>query len=584
MHTTFVLDEGRKSYILRVGGKIHRGFRSHLSNFYLKDREGNTSVEPPKIYQHYISKDEWRAFVSKRSDPAFVNISKANRERASNPKHPYKKSRMGYARLDQQLRKDTQADQPLGRHILWKEARVNKDRVVDNENVKKVVELCEIIEQSSENPEGNKDTCRDILGKVFNVPEYSGRVRGKGFGVTPKSFFPQEKRQKPSNEEVLEKLRILSEQVALLVNTNKDKQLPVQLQPEIQMESETGSCNVGLKSIPEGVTTCVLYLSSPTQRKVGKGILHNTSGEVLHNIPIPAGHVKVSPTVAFEPTAPLPIPDNDGDMKFLSDAIGSYVAWPTNLVALQKKIPKDKSVTSPEKVQINKPPLQPKKGSKPQKLEVNRAAKLQRLEGNKAAKLAATKNLDRGKSVAAAAAPNKSQPRLGKYGACLDIQIKRNMGSSNDSPIVQMNKDIFGDEYIEYLEKEHMYELLEHKELSVTVISLYIRFLYEKVVCTRKLSNKYSFLSPHKMSMFKLDPDNVKHYIVDMFLRNKESDKLFLAPYNSGYGLRTHDPERDPAQIARDLFFPRDALRRRGHVLHRAAPARSRREPALLTT
>ncbi|XP_073220683.1 uncharacterized protein [Cicer arietinum] len=222
-------------------------------------------------------------------------------------------------------RKDTQADQPLGRHILWKEARVNKEGVVDNENVKKVVELCEIIEQSSETQEGNKDTCRDILGKVFNVPEYSGRVRGKGFGVTPKSFFPQEKRQKPSNEEVLEKLRILSEQVALLVNTNKDKQLPVQLQPEIQMESETGSCNVGLKSIPEGVTTCVLYLSSPTQRKVGKGILHNTSGEVLHNIPIPAGHVKVSPTVAFEPTAPLPIPDNDGDMKFLSDAIGSYV-------------------------------------------------------------------------------------------------------------------------------------------------------------------------------------------------------------------------------------------------------------------
>ncbi|XP_073225684.1 uncharacterized protein [Cicer arietinum] len=268
IQTTFVLDEERKSYVLRVAGKIHRGFRSHLSNFYLKDREGNTNAEPPKIYQHYISKDEWSAFVSKRSDPAFVNISKANRERASNPKHPYKKSRMGYARLEQKI---------------------------------------ETIEQSSETQEGNKDTCRDILGKVFNVPEYSGRVRGKGFGVTPKSFFPQEKRQKPSNEEVLEKLRILSEQVALLVNTNKDKQLPVQLQPEIQMESETGSCNVGLKSIPEGVTTCVLYLSSPTQRKVGKGILHNTSGEVLHNIPIPAGHVKVSPTVAFEPTAPLPI-------------------------------------------------------------------------------------------------------------------------------------------------------------------------------------------------------------------------------------------------------------------------------------
>lgn len=152
------------------------------------------------------------------------------------------------------------------------------------------------------------------------------------------------------------------------------------------------------------------------------------------------------------------------------------MAWPTNLVALGKKIPKNKSVKSPEKVQINKPSLQPKKGSKPQKLEVNRAAKSQRPEDNKAAKLAARKKLDRGKSVAAAAAPNKSQPRLGKYGACLDIQIKRNMGSSDDSRIVHMNKDIFGDEYVEYLEKEHIYELLEHKELSAIVMSLYIRF------------------------------------------------------------------------------------------------------------
>nr|XP_027192211.1 uncharacterized protein LOC113787582 [Cicer arietinum] len=103
IQTTFVLDEGRKSYVLRVARKIHRGFRSHLSNFYLKDREENTNAEAPKIYKHYISNDEWSAFVSKRSDLAFVNISKTNRERARNPTHPYKKSRMGYACLDQKL-------------------------------------------------------------------------------------------------------------------------------------------------------------------------------------------------------------------------------------------------------------------------------------------------------------------------------------------------------------------------------------------------------------------------------------------------------------------------------------------------
>ena len=80
----------------------------------------------------------------------------------------------------------------------------------------------------------------------------------------------------------------------------------------------------------------MLYLSSPTHGKVGKGTLYNTSGEVLHNTRIPAGHVKVSPIVDFEPYAPLPIPDNDVDMKFFSEAIGSYVAWPTYLVAFDK--------------------------------------------------------------------------------------------------------------------------------------------------------------------------------------------------------------------------------------------------------
>ncbi|XP_073226057.1 uncharacterized protein [Cicer arietinum] len=172
IQAAFVVDVVRNTYVLRVGGKIHRGFRSYLSNCYLKDREENTNAEAPKIYKHYISNEEWSAFVAKRSDPAFVNISKANRERAKNLTHPYKKSRMGYARLEQKLLQDTQSDQPLGRHILWKEARVNKDGVVDNENVQKVIELCENLEQSSENQEDNKASCRNILGKVFNVPEY----------------------------------------------------------------------------------------------------------------------------------------------------------------------------------------------------------------------------------------------------------------------------------------------------------------------------------------------------------------------------------------------------------------------------
>nr|XP_027186890.1 uncharacterized protein LOC113784844 [Cicer arietinum] len=98
----------------------------------------------------------------------------------------------------------------------------------------------------------------------------------------------------------------------------------------------------------------------PTHRKVGKGTLYNTSGEVLHNTAIPAGHVKVSPVIALEPNALLPIPDNNADMRFLGEAVSSYMAWPTHLVALDKilkkhkgndkKILKNESITSPEKL------------------------------------------------------------------------------------------------------------------------------------------------------------------------------------------------------------------------------------------
>ncbi|XP_073225427.1 uncharacterized protein [Cicer arietinum] len=81
----------------------------------------------------------------------------------------------------------------------------------------------------------------------------------------------------------------------------------------------------------------------------------------------PCGPCQSITCFAFEPTAPLPIPDNDGDMQLLGEAIGSYVAWPTHLVALDKmlkkpkgndkKIPRNESITSPAKIQLNKPPL-----------------------------------------------------------------------------------------------------------------------------------------------------------------------------------------------------------------------------------
>ncbi|XP_073222754.1 uncharacterized protein [Cicer arietinum] len=85
-----------KNYVLRVAGKLHRRFISYLTKFYLRDVDGNLNVEALKIYKDYISPKEWGAFVAKRADPAFV------------------------------------------------EARLNKDELVDNENVQQGIEQCGI--------------------------------------------------------------------------------------------------------------------------------------------------------------------------------------------------------------------------------------------------------------------------------------------------------------------------------------------------------------------------------------------------------------------------------------------------------
>ncbi|KAK7308485.1 hypothetical protein VNO77_42092 [Canavalia gladiata] len=105
-------------------------------------------------------------------------ISNKNRQKASNPTYPYRKSRTGYARLEQKMLQETGSNATsIPRHILWKAARVNKKGLIDNEKVVEVWAHCESLSQL-ESQELNPH--EDILAKVLNVPEYPGRVRGVG--------------------------------------------------------------------------------------------------------------------------------------------------------------------------------------------------------------------------------------------------------------------------------------------------------------------------------------------------------------------------------------------------------------------
>ncbi|XP_050874336.1 uncharacterized protein LOC127076670 [Lathyrus oleraceus] len=216
---SFHIDESRQKYCIQLAGKRLRGFRSFLCNKFLKDEEGKfVEGERSMKYAEIISADEWDNFVAKRRNEKFHEVSDKNRKRASKPAYPYKKGRTGYARLQQRILAEEKSDATsLSEHVLWKAARVGKDGAVV-EAVQNVYDECETLSQTV--PSTEVQDCRSVLSRVLNVPEYSGRVRGKGFGVTPSSFYKKTKTKNPTNKEVMETLAELRAQVLQLQNEN----------------------------------------------------------------------------------------------------------------------------------------------------------------------------------------------------------------------------------------------------------------------------------------------------------------------------------------------------------------------------
>ncbi|CAI8614764.1 unnamed protein product [Vicia faba] len=229
-----------------------------------------------------------------RRDENFKKVSAINRERASKPAYPYKKGRLGYAHLEEKILEETKSDTTsLSAHLLWKEVRVGKDQVV-NPDIQHVYDECETLSQSVSPGEDPHDT-RSVLSRALNIAEYPGRK-------------------------------------------DKERYMAEKSSSHLKETSDKASINFQHK-FPEGISSCQLYLSSPTYRLVGKGKVHNSSGDLLHNRPLPDGHMKVSVDIALDMGALLPVPDIVAETTLLRDAIGSFVAWPSDLIFIDDQTP-----------------------------------------------------------------------------------------------------------------------------------------------------------------------------------------------------------------------------------------------------
>ncbi|XP_020232980.1 uncharacterized protein LOC109813230 [Cajanus cajan] len=294
---TFNVDVSHKKHVLKVAGKLLRNFRTYLANCYLKDENGNyldsPPIQPPEQYASMITEDVWRKFVAKRMDESFQEISKKNKERASHSnKYPYRASRKGYARLEQEMIKKSGSNvTSVPRQELWKNARVNKAGEIENENVQQVWDKCELLSQSI-HPEDITDARSDILSQALCVPEYPGRVRGVGFGVTHKDYFPPKKRHKQQEHDLLiAQIRDMSARMArmekeMLSLRQKDSSDSTK-QFDACNSSGKGSCTIPSNSFHEGVSCCKLFVSSPLLCLVAHGKLHNIQSDTLHGRSLP---------------------------------------------------------------------------------------------------------------------------------------------------------------------------------------------------------------------------------------------------------------------------------------------------------
>ncbi|XP_057804832.1 uncharacterized protein LOC131020160 [Salvia miltiorrhiza] len=142
---------------------------------------------------------EWNQFVVTRLSTEFKNFSAQQKERRSKNIYPHRLSRKGYAKFAEELKtSDLHGDEDIDRATMWKKARLTKDGEVQNDNLKNAFQkIDDCIREKEEGRVDSSSCSSDLLSRALEKPEHSGRVRGLGAGVKPKSFFetPRVKKQ-----------------------------------------------------------------------------------------------------------------------------------------------------------------------------------------------------------------------------------------------------------------------------------------------------------------------------------------------------------------------------------------------------
>ncbi|XP_050917160.1 uncharacterized protein LOC127132291 [Lathyrus oleraceus] len=248
----------------------------------------------------------------------------------------------------------------------------------------------------------------------------------------------------------METLAELRAQVLQLQNENA-RYREERCASEAKDTSDRASINHQPK-FPEGISPCQLYLSSPTYRMVGKGKVHNTSGELLHHNPLPVGFMKVSVDLVLDTDARLPLPDVVSETTLMRDAVESFVGWPSDLIFPDAETP-------------TRPTHKVGKG-------ISR-----RIESVASQKEVPGRELKSAAKDIPTTSGTKSQIMMR-----LEKMVEESDIMHGAIRTIDFDEGVFGAAHFEIIGKEDFQQLFEHTELGIAVIHTYIWYSDQSII------------------------------------------------------------------------------------------------------
>ncbi|KAL5127447.1 hypothetical protein HKD37_14G039866 [Glycine soja] len=339
------------------------------------DQDG---VEDTVCEKYGISKEKWAQFCQTHRDPSWEDVRKKAQaiEKQNTASHVL--SHTGYDYLEQKLlaektkKKLEEATQsrsvdgvidppsPVRRHVKWKMACTKKTGGMTTETAKEIPE--KIATQGSFVPHGRQNVLTAAIGR----PEHLGRVRAAGASVTIKQYFgsaPRTSRSASSvpPDELQQLTQQIRDQLEEFITEKVTRQVMAsfsQLQSQIQSQglavppeplvgpssprvSTKGSCVDPSGNDPKTGDSdrCGLYIEADSARLVAMGRVYEGS-PVVHNTPLLPGQVKVSVEEVTDANAPVPVPTDE--VSLVGQALHTFLAWPTHLVAVSPAKPPPK--------------------------------------------------------------------------------------------------------------------------------------------------------------------------------------------------------------------------------------------------